>query len=76
VTPVWTKVSLDERIHELNLAKAEALGNLLGMIDVVMMAEEFPEVFCISEKLHKLRQARKAYDVACAAYLDARMTAS
>ena len=76
MTPVWTKVSLDERIHELNLAKAEALGNLLGMIDVVMMAEEFPEVFCISEKLHKLRQARKAYDVACAAYLDARMTAS
>jgi hypothetical protein len=72
----WAKVSLDECIHELNLAKAEALGNLLGMIDVVMMAEEFPEVFCISEKLHKLRQARKAYDIACAAYLDARMTAS
>jgi hypothetical protein len=73
---VWTKVSLDERIHELNIAKAEALGNLLGMIDVVMMAEEFPEVFCISEKLYRLRQARKDYDVACAAYLDVRMTAS
>ena len=49
------------------------LGVLLGMIDVVMLAEEHPEVFCITEKLHRLREARKAYDVACAAYLDARM---
>jgi hypothetical protein len=72
----WTKVSLDERIHELNIAKAEALGNLLGIIDIVMLAEEYPEVFCISQKLHRLRQARKAYDAACAAYLDARMTAT
>jgi hypothetical protein len=72
---VWTKVSLDERCHELAIAKAEALGNMLGMIDVVMLAEEHPDVFCISQKLHKLRQARKTYDVACAAYLDVRMTA-
>lgn len=73
---VWTKVSLDERVHELNIAKHEKLGALLGMIDIVMLAEEHPEVFCISEKLYRLRQARKAYDVACAAYVDARMTAS
>ena len=32
---VWTKVSLDERIHELNIAKHEKLGALLGMIDIV-----------------------------------------
>ena len=38
-----------------------------------MLAEEHPEVFCITEKLRRLREARKAYDVACAAYLDARM---
>ena len=70
---MWQKVSLDERVHELNIAKHEKLGVLLGMIDVVMLAEEHPEVFCITEKLHRLREARKAYDVACAAYLDARM---
>jgi hypothetical protein len=72
---VWTKVSRDERIHELDIAKTEKLGALLGMIDIVMLAEEHPEVFCISEKLYRLRQARKAYDAACAAYLDVRMTA-
>ena len=69
----WEKASFDERVHELNIAKHEKLGVLLGMIDVVMLAEEHPEVFCITEKLHRLREARKAYDVACAAYLDARM---
>ena len=76
MTPVWTKVSLDERIHELELAKMEKLGAMLGSIDMLMLAEEHPDVFCISQSLHKLRQARKAYDIACAAYLDARITAS
>jgi hypothetical protein len=76
MTNVWAKVSEDERIHELHDAKTEKLGALLGSIDMLMIAEEHPEVFCISQSLHKLRQARKAYDVACAAYLDARMTAS
>lgn len=73
---VWTKVSRDERIHELDIAKTEKLGALLGSIDMLMLAEEHPDVFCISQSLHRLRQARKAYDVACAAYLDARMTVS
>ena len=73
---VWTKVSRDERIHELDIAKSEKLGAMLGSIDMLMLAEEHPDVFCISQSLHRLRQARKAYDVACAAYLDARMTAS
>jgi hypothetical protein len=76
MTNVWAKVSLDERIHELNIAKMEKLGVLLGSIDMLMLAEEHPDVFCISQSLHKLRQARKAYDVACAAYLDVRMTAT
>ena len=73
MTDMWQKVSDDERIHELYVIKYEKLGQLLGMIDIVMLAEEHPDVFCITEKLHRLREARKAYDVACAAYLDARM---
>ena len=75
MTNMWSKVSLDERIHELNIVKHEKLGALLGMIDVVMLAEEHPDVFCMTEKLQRLREARKEYDVACAAYMDARLTA-
>lgn len=72
---MWSKVSLDERIHELNIVKHEKLGMLLGMIDTVMLAEEYPDVFCITEKLKALRAARRDYDVACAAYIDARLMA-
>ncbi len=72
---MWSKVSLDERIHELNIVKHEKLGSLLGMIDAVMLAEEYPDVFCITDKLRRLREARKEYDVACAAYMDARLMA-
>ena len=72
---MWQKVSDDERIRELYVAKYEALGKLLGVIDMIMLAEEHPDVFCISQKLTALRAARKDYDVACAAYLDARLTA-
>ena len=75
MTDMWQKVSDDERIHELHVIKYEKLGHLLGMVDVVMLAEEHPDVFCITEKLAKLRAARKDYDIACAAYLDARMVA-
>ena len=72
---MWEKACADERAAELNILKHEKLGALLGTIDSVMMAEENPEVFCISEKLRRLREARKDYDIACAAYLDARMVA-
>ena len=68
MTDMWRKVSHDERVYELNILKHEKLGQLLGMIDVVMLAEEFPDIFCITEKLQRLREARKDYDVACAAY--------
>ena len=70
-----TACATEERIHDLNITKYEKLGELLGMIDVVMLAEEHPDIFCISEKLRQLRAARKDYDVAAAAYLNARMTA-
>ena len=72
---MWQKVSTDERIRELYVIKYEKLGHLLGMVDAVMLAEEHPDVFCISQKLARLREARKEYDVACAAYVDARMVA-
>ena len=75
MTDMWQKVSTDERIRELYVLKYEALGTLLGMIDAVLLAEEHPDVFCISEKLTKLRAARTHYDVACATYVDARMVA-
>lgn len=75
MTNAWEKVSRDEQVDELRVAKYEALGKLLGMIDIVMLAEEHPTVFNLTEKLHRLRQARKDYDFAVAAYLDARLTA-
>ena len=75
MTNAWHKVSHDERVYELNVLKHEKLGQLLGMLDVVMLAEEFPDIFSMPEKLTALRGARRAYDVAAAAYLDARLTA-
>ena len=75
MTDMWRKVSHDERVYELNILKHEKLGELLGMIDMLMLAEENPEIFCISAKLKALRDARRDYDVAAAAYLDARMVA-
>ena len=73
MTNMWRRVSLDERVHELEVLKHEKLGALLGMVDAVLLAEDHPDVFCVTEKLAKLRAARIHYDVACTAYLDARM---
>ena len=71
----WAKVSLDQSIHDLHILKYEALGHLLGMVDAVLLAEDHPDVFCVVEKLAKLRAARTHYDVACAAHRDARLAA-
>jgi hypothetical protein len=73
MTNAWENVSHDERVHELNIARHEALGRLLGLIDMVMLAEENPAVFNMTEKLARLREARNAYNLAAAAYLDARL---
>ena len=51
MTNMWRKVSDDERASELNILKHEKLGALLGTNNSVIMAEENPEVFGISEKL-------------------------
>ena len=75
MTDMWQKVSHDEHVYELNIAKHEKLGALLGMVDAILLAEEHPDIFSITEKLQRLREARKAYDIACAAYMDARLMA-
>ena len=71
----WQKVDREERIAELYSTRSEALGVLLGVIDMIMLAEENPAIFSMPEKLKALRDARKAYDVAAAAYLDVRLAA-
>ena len=68
----WSKVDRDERVHELNIAKHEALGRLLGMVDVALLAQAHPTVFSLPRKMDELREAREAYRVAEAAYIDAR----
>lgn len=75
MTNAWEKASRSELCDELNIAKHEALGRLLGMIDIVMLAEEHPTVFNLTEKLARLREAHDAYNFAAAAYLDARLAA-
>ena len=71
---MWRKVDRDERISELYSARSEALGVLLGVIDMIMLAEENPPS-SPCPRLTALRGARRAYDVAAAAYLDARLAA-
>lgn len=69
----WDKVDREERVAELYSARSEALGILLGCIDMILLAEDNPEIFSIFEKLSTLRKARRVYDLAAAAYLDARL---
>ena len=69
----WNKANYEENVRELEIAKHEKLGALLGMVDAILLAEEHPDIFSLPQKLVALRAARKAYDVACAAYIDARM---
>jgi hypothetical protein len=72
MTNAWSKADRAERVQELNVAKHEALGTLLGMVDIVLIAQEHPSVFDLVRKLEEMRKAREAYRVAEAAYIDAR----
>ena len=72
---LWEQCEAAARIEELHIEKARTLGTVLGMVDAVMLAEEHPTVFNLTQKLQELRDARKAYDVACAVYMDARLAA-
>jgi hypothetical protein len=72
---LWEQCEAAARLEELHIEKARTLGTVLGMVDAVMLAEEHPDVFNMTQKLQELRDARKAYDVAAAAYLDARLAA-
>ena len=71
----WSKADHEERIRELDIAKGEALGTFMGMVDAVMLAADHPDVFNMAEKIVALREARKVYYHACAAHIDARLNA-
>ena len=68
----WSKADREERMHEPKVAKHEALGTLLGMVDVVLIAQEHPSVFNMTRQFDELREAHRAYRLADAAYVDAR----
>ena len=55
----WSKVDHEERIRELDIARGEALGTFMGMVDAVMLAADHPDVFNMAEKIVALREARK-----------------
>ena len=38
----WDKADKDERVAELYAARSEALGVLLGTIDMILLAEDIP----------------------------------
>lgn len=73
-TNLWKQCEAAARLEELLTEKNCALGQVLGMIDAVLLAGEHPTVFDLPKMMQKLRVARDAYNVAAAAYLDARLT--
>lgn len=66
----------EERIRELEIAKIEALGHLLGCVDVMAWTQEHPNIFKVEILLPRLLAARTNYDAACTAYRAAREAAS
>lgn len=70
-------MSPSEKIQEAEIARAEALGTLLGAVDAVILMETFlrPEpaaYFVMLDGVQELRAPRKAYDDADTAYRAAR----
>jgi hypothetical protein len=65
-----------DQIYDLEIAKSEALGYLLGMIDVVVLAYSNPLIFHLGEKIEILRVRRAEYDEAHKALIAARLAAS
>jgi hypothetical protein len=62
-----------DEIAALMNARAEALGTLLGMVDVVILAHDNAVALRMSEKIELLRTARAAHTEADKAYRDARL---
>jgi hypothetical protein len=71
---MWDKVSFDERVRELQMAKYEALGRLLGQVDGMAWVKEHPDVFKFDVMLDRLLAARREFDIASAALVDFRLT--
>ena len=64
-------MSPSEKIQEAEIARAEALGTLLGAVDAVILWEPFRRptpAASMTEEIEKLRVLRKAYDDADKAY--------
>ena len=73
MTSAWNQIERDERIRECEVERVEALGTLLGVIDVVIMAKDIPDFFEVGAQVERLRLARAAYDAADRAYRAARL---
>ena len=59
-------------VRDLEIARAEALGMLLSMVDWVILTMDNPKVFDMVEAIDRLRDARSKYNKACMALVDAR----
>ena len=62
-----------DHIRALEIKRAETLGQLLGIVDVVIIAKDIPDFFDVAEKIEIMRAYRAEYTEACNAYLDARL---
>ena len=58
---------------DLEIARVEALGTLLGMVDWTILQLEDPKILEIVRAIHRLRDARDAHTKAFKAELNARL---
>lgn len=66
-------MSPSDTVRDLEIARAEALGALLGTVDGVILQLEHPKTVEIVRAIHYLRDARDAYNKAAEALLEARL---
>jgi hypothetical protein len=70
---LWKQCEREARVYHFEIARAEALGTLLGMVDVVILAHDNAVALRMSEKIELLRAARAAHTEADKAYRNARL---
>jgi hypothetical protein len=63
--------AMTDELFKLELERAEALGHVLGMIDAILMFQDYDQF--TPQRLEKLRELRKAYSDVSKRYLDARL---
>ena len=66
-------MSPSDTVRELEIARAETLGLLLGVVDGVILSLDNPKVFDMVEAIDRLRDARSKYNRATEALIDARL---